>query len=338
MRNALPLQRRHLLALAASAAAGGAGLTPLAAQADTYPSRPVKILVGAVPGGPSDFIARIFAETVANNGLAGSFVIDNKPGASSMLATEAAAKSAGDGYTLLSSGPGPVAVQPHLLSKLNYDPNTLVPVAMPGAGAFVLVVHPSVPANNVKELLALAKAKPGALTYGSGGNGSSGHLCTELFTSMGGGKMTHIPYKGDGQAMADLLGGQIQVMFTAPNVAMANVKAGKLKLLAVTTPSRVPTMADVPTVAESGLPGFEYMGWIVIFAAPGTPKAVVDALSAAWAKGRRAPAVQNKLNELAMATPEPLASADGAAIAAFVRKESDRLGKVIRDTGIKADQ
>ena len=338
MRNALPLQRRHLLALAASAAAGGAGLAPLGAQADTYPSRPVKILVGAVPGGPSDFIARIFAETVASNGLTGSFVIDNKPGASSMLATEAAFKAAGDGYTLLSSGPGPVAVQPHLMAKLNYDPNALVPVAMPGAGAFVLVVHPSVPANNVKELLALAKAKPGSLTYGSGGNGSSGHLCTELFTSMGGGKMTHIPYKGDGQAMADLLGGQIQVMFTAPNVAMPNVKAGKLKLLAVTTPSRVPTMADAPTVAESGLPGFEYMGWIVIFAAPGTPKSVVDALSAAWAKGRRAPAVQNKLIELGMATPEPLASADGAAIAAFVRKESERLGKVIRDTGIKADQ
>lgn len=337
MRNALPLKRRHLLALAASAA-GGAGLSPLPAQADTYPSRPVKILVGAVPGGPSDFIARIFAETVTANGIGGSIVIDNKPGASSMLATEAAAKSIGDGYTLLSSGPGPVAVQPHLMAKLPYDPATLVPVAMPGAGAFVLVVHPSVPANNVRELLALAKAKPGTLTYGSGGNGSSGHLCTELFTSMGGGKMTHIPYKGDGQAMADLLGGQIQVMFTAPNVAMPNVKAGKLKLLAVTTPTRVTTMADVPTVAESGLPGFEYMGWIVIFAPPGTPKAVVDALSAAWAKGRRAPAVQNKLIELGMATPEPLASADGPGIAAFVRNESARLGKVIRDTGIKADQ
>lgn len=337
MRNALPLQRRHLLALAASAAAS-AGLSPLAAQAQAYPSRPVKVLVGAVPGGPSDFIARIFADAVTTSGLGGSMVIENKPGASSMLATEAAFKSAGDGYTLLSSGPGPLAVQPHLQAKLNYDPAGLVPIAMPGAGAFVLVVHPSVPANNVKELLALAQAKPGTLTYGSGGNGSSGHLCTELFTSMGGGKMTHIPYKGDGQAMADLLGGQIQVMFTAPNVAMANVKAGKLKLLAVTTSTRVPTMADTPTVAESGLPGFEYLGWIIMFAPPGTPKPVVDALASAWAKARRTPAVQNKLLELAMAAPESLANADSATLAAFVRKESERLGKVIRDTGIKADQ
>ncbi len=338
MRHALPLQRRHLLALAASAAACGAGLSPLSVQAQAYPSRPVKILVGAVPGGPSDFIARIFAEAVTNNGLGGSMVIENKPGASNMLATEAAAKAPADGYTLLSSGPGPIAVQPHLMTKLPYDPAALVPVAMPGAGAFVLVVHPSVPANNVKDLLALAKAKPGTLTYGSGGNGSSGHLCTELFTSMGGGKMTHIPYKGDGQAMGDLLGGQIQVMFTAPNVAMANVKAGKLKLLAVTTPTRVSSMADVPTVAESGLPGFEYLGWIIMFAPPGTPKPVVDALAGAWAKARRTPAVQSKLQELAMAAPESLATADSAGLATFLRKESERLGKVIRDAGIKADQ
>ncbi len=338
MRNDLPLQRRHLLALAASAAAGGTGLLPLAAQAQAYPNRPVKILVGAVPGGPSDFIARMFAEAVNANGLAGSFVVDNRPGASSMLATEAAFKSAGDGYTLLSSGPGPIAVQPHLQARLNYDPAGLVPIAMPGAGAFVLVAHPSVPANNVRELLALAKAKPGDLTYGSGGNGSSGHLCTELFTSMGGGKMTHVPYKGDGQAMTDLLGGQIQVMFTAPNVAMAHVKAGRLKLLAVTTSTRVPSLPDTPTVAESGLPGFEYLGWIIMFAPPGTPKPVVDALAAAWARARRTPAVQGKLQELAMAAPEALASADGVALAAFVRRESERLGKVIRDAGIKADQ
>jgi len=335
MRNALSLQRRHILALAA---ATGSGLSPLPVQAQAYPNRAVKVLVGAVAGGPADFIARIFAETVTAHGLGGSMVIENRPGASSMLATEAAAKAPADGYTLLSSGPGPVAVQPHLMAKLPYDPAALVPVAMPGAGAFVLVVHPSVPVNNVKELLALAKAKPGELTYGSGGNGSSGHLCTELFTGMGGGKMTHVPYKGDGQAMVDLLGGQIHVMFTAPNVAMTHVKAGKLKLLAVTTPTRVPTMADVPTVAESGLPGFESMGWIVIFAPPGTPKPVLDALSAAWAKGRRTPTVQGKLIELGMATPEPLASADGPTIAAFVRSESARLGKVIRDTGIKADQ
>lgn len=331
---ALPpsLRRRDLLALAAASCAGlGAG----AAHASAYPTKPVRLLVGATPGGPSDFMARLFAD-MAGPALGGSFVVENRAGASGMLAAEAAAKAPADGHTLLVSGPAAIAVMPHLMPKLNYDPLAdFVPVAMPGAGAFVLVVHPSVPARTVQELVALAKAKPGTLAFGSGGNGSSGHLCTELFTSMAGGKMVHVPYKGDGQALNDLLAGQIQVMFTAPNVAMQQVKAGRLRLLAVTTRERVPSMPDVPTVHESGVRDFEYLGWIIIFAPAATPKPVLDTLAATWAKGRNAPGVRGKLEELAMVAPEPLASGQG--LAAFVRGESARLGKVIRDAGIKAD-
>ena len=326
------LHRRHVLALTAAAMAG---LATGAAQAASYPARPVRMLVGAPPGGPVDFLARLFGDAVISP-LGQSGIVENKPGASSTFAAEAAAKLPPDGHGLLVSGPAAIAMAPHLFTKLGYDPQKdLTPVAMLGAGAFVLVVHPSVPARSVQELIALAKAKPGSLNFGSGGNGSSGHLCTELFSQAAGVKMTHVPYKGDGQAMADLLGGQIQVMFTAPNVAAQHVKAGRLRLLGVTTRERVPSMADVPTISESGAKDFEYLGWVVMFAPAGTPRPVIDTLIAAWDKGRRTPAVRGKLDELAMAAPEGLVS--GEPLAQFLRSESNRIGRLIRELGIKAD-
>lgn len=324
-----PTRRQALAALAAGTAPWLA--TPLRAAA--YPARPVKMLVGAPPGGPSDFLARIFGDTVGPL-LGQSFVVDNKPGASGTLAADAAAKAAPDGHTLLVSGPAGVTVAPHLFPKLTYDPAAdLVPINMLGAGAFVLVVHPSLPVNSVQELVAHAKAKPGTVTFGSGGNGSSGHLCAEVFSAQSGIRMQHIPYKGDGQAVNDLLAGQIQLMFTAPNVAMANVKAGKLRLLAVTTRERVPSMPDTPTVHESGLRDFEYLGWIVTFAPAGTPKTVLDTLGASWNKVRNTPAARGKLEELAMVAPDRLVS--GEPLQRFLREESARLGKVIRDAGIR---
>ena len=327
-----PTTRRHALQ---SLAAGALAMASTSwAQPGTYPSRTVKMVVGSPPGGPSDFMARIFGDALGP-ALGQSFVVENKPGASGMPAADSVVKSAADGHTLLMSGPASIAVMPHLFSKITYDPMTeLTPVAMLGAGAFVLVVHPSVNVRNVQELIALAKSRPDGLTYGSGGNGSSGHLCTELFCSLTGTRMTHIPYKGDGQAVNDLLAGQIQVMFTAPNVAMANVKAGRLKLLAVTTRERVSSMPDVPAVHET-LKDFEYLGWILAFAPAATPRAVIDTLANAWNKARTTPVIRAKLEELAMNAPERFANRQ--TLLDFVKNEHARLGKLIREAGIKME-
>ena len=329
----MSLTRRKLTsALAAGiASTWSAGM----AWAQTYPQKSVKLVVGSAPGGPSDFLARMLADAIGP-GMGQSFIVENKPGASGMPAADQVVKSAPDGHQLLVSGPASIVVMPHMFSKITYDPmRDLVPVAMLGAGAFVLVVHPSVKANNVKELIALAKANPKQLTYGSGGNGSSGHLCTEYFNGLSGIEMTHIPYKGDGQAVIDLLAGQIQVMFTAPNVAMAHVKSGKLRLLAVTTKERVNSMPDVATVHEIGVKDFEYLGWIIVFAPAATPPSVIEQLSAAWLKVKNTPAIANKLNELAMAAPERFANR--ANLLEFVKTEYARLGKLIKDNHIKSE-
>lgn len=331
-RSSAPSRRTALAMLAG--AAGWVALPARAHAAAAYPARPVRLLIGAPPGGPSDFMGRIYSDSLAPQ-LGQAFVVDNKPGASGTLAADAAAKAQPDGHTLLVSGPSAITAAPYLF-KLSYDPAAdFVPVSMLGAGAFVLAVHPSVPARSVQELLALARAKPGTLAFGSGGNGSSGHLCAELFGSMAGAKMFHVPYKGDGQALTDLLAGQIQVMFTAPNVAVPYAKAGRLRMLAVTTRERVPSMPDLPTVAESGVKDFEYLGWISVFAPAATPRTAIDTLVQAWQKARNAPAVRGKLEDLAMVAPDRLVS--GEPLAQFIRAESMRLGKLIRDTGIKAD-
>lgn len=317
-------RRQVIAALAAS---------PLLARAADYPSRPVKLVVGAPPGGPSDFMARIFGDNVGPL-LGQSFVVENKPGASGTLAAEGAAKAAPDGHTLYVSGPSSVTVAPHLFPKLNYAPEKdFTPVSMLGAGAFVIVSHPSLPVKTMADLIAYAKANPGKVTYGSGGNGSSGHLATELLSTLAGIRMLHVPYKGDGQAVNDLLAGQIQLMITAPNVPAAQVKAGRLRLLAVTTRERVPSLPDAPTVHESGLRDFEYLGWIVAFAPAATPAPVIEQLAGAWNKVRNTPAVRQKLEDLAMVAPERLVS--GEPLHAFLRAESARLGKIIRDAGIK---
>jgi len=329
-----PMRRRTWLQ-AAGLSAALASLGGRSALAQSWPSRPVKILVGSAPGGPSDFMSRIMSDAVAPT-LGQPFVIENKPGASGMPAADQVAKATPDGHTLLATGPASIVVVPHLFPKLPYNPQTdLVPVTMLGAGAFVLVAHPSLGINSVQELIALARAKPGSIAYASGGNGSSGHLGTELFCQQTGIQMTHVPYKGDGAALPDLLSGQVQVMFTAPNVPMAQVKAGRLKLLAVTTRERVSSMPDTPSVQEAGVKDFEYLGWICIFAPARTPQAVIDQLHAAWNKARQVPAVRDKLEGLAMYAPERYSSRE--ALQAFLRAEGTRLGKVIRDANVKAE-
>lgn len=324
------IERRHLLAGAAALSLSGLPLSPLAQQAP-WPIRPVRMVVGSPPGGPSDFLGRMMADGVGP-GFGQAFVIENKPGASGVPAAESVVRAPADGHTLLVSGPASIVVSPQL-TRAPYDPiNDLTPICCLGAGAFVLAVHPSVQANTLQKLIALAKARPGVLNYGSGGNGSSGHLATELFSSLTGIRMTHVPYKGDGQAVGDLISGQVQLMFSAPNVLLPHVKTGKLRLIAVTTRERVPSLPEAPTVHEQGVKDFEYLGWIIVFAPSATPRPIIEQLSAAWARVKNTPAVRDRLHTLAMSPPDRLSTP--AALADFVKNEYARLGKVIKDANI----
>lgn len=312
-------------------------LTPACAPAfaQGFPVRPIKLVVGAAPGGPSDFLARLMSDTLQAP-LGQPLVVDNKPGASGTFAADAVAKAAPDGHTLLLAGPASILSAPHVMARLPYDPaRDFVPVAVIGAGAFVLAVSAALPVRTVAGLVAFARANPGALNYGSGGNGSSGHLAGEQFSQTLGVKLTHVPYKGDGPAFNDLLGGQIQIMFTAPNVAVPHAKSGKLRILAVTSRERISSLPDVPSMIEAGVKDFEYLGWIVAFAPAATPKPVLDTLQAAWGKARQQPVLRAKLDELGMAPPERLNQPD--ALSAFLAEERVRMGRIVKVAGIKPE-
>lgn len=332
----MTLTRRQILAAAPAAfwaCATGIGPRPAAAQA--FPSKPIKLVVGAAPGGPADFLARLMAEAMAPH-VSQSLVVENKPGASGTFAADAVAKAAADGHTLLVSGPAAAVTAPHVMAKLPYDPaKDLAPLAVLGAGAFVLAVSAAVPVKTVAELAAYARANPGALNFGSGGIGSSGHLAGEFYSQTAGVRMTHVPYKGDGPAMNELLGGQLQLMFTAPNVAVPHAKSGRLRILAVTSRERLAALPEVPTMIESGVPDFEYLGWIIAFAPASTPPAVIQAFQAAWSKARMAPALRSKLDDLGMQAPERLASPD--AVASFLRNEQTRMARIVKAAGIKPE-
>lgn len=331
----MPISRRTACAAILGQAAGMAGLVPLSARAQAYPSRPVRLVVGAAPGGPSDFLARLMADAFTGP-LGQPFIIDNKPGASGTTAAEFVAKAPPDGHTLLVSGPAAAVNAPFVMARLGYDPaRDLVPIALSGAGAFVLAVSSSLPVRSVQELTAHARANPNALNYGSGGNGSSGHLAGEYFSQTVDVKMTHVPYKGDGLAANDLMGGQIQLMFTAPNVAIPQAKAGRLRILAVTSRERLSSIPDVPTMIEAGIRNFEYLGWIIAFAPAATPKPVIEALQAVWAKARQQPALRAKLEELGMQAPELLSRPE--ALNAFLREERERMTRLVKAAGLKPE-
>jgi tripartite-type tricarboxylate transporter receptor subunit TctC len=321
------MHRRGCLGLA-----GGLLFAPLA-RADAYPARPVRLVVNAAPGGPGDFLARMYAGAAAS-ALGGSFVVEHKAGASGTLGAELVTRLPPDGHGLLVSGPSAVSAAPHM-RRLAYDPaRDLAPVAMLGAGAFLLAVHPSLDVGTTADLVQLARARPGALAYGSGGPGSSSHLCAEQFCDAVGVEMTHVGYKGEGQAIADLLAGHLQLMFTAPNVALRHARERKLRLLAVTARERLAVEPALPALAES-VEGFEYLAWQALFAPAQVPAAVVDALASAWRAARANEVVRGRLLELGMAGPDVLVS--GEPLNRFLRAESERLGRLIRAAGIRAD-
>jgi tripartite-type tricarboxylate transporter receptor subunit TctC len=321
--------RRRLL-LAAGAALCLAA--PAFAQAQAYPTKPVRLVVPYPPGGPTDIVARVVAQKLSEQ-LGQQFIIDNRPGAGGNTGAELVARSPADGYTLVVATTAH-AINPSLFKNLGYSlSKDLAPVSLLTSGPLVIVANPSLPAKNVAELIALAKAKPGELNFASSGNGQSTHLSAELFASMAGVKMNHIPYKGSAPALTDTMGGQTQLMFDTMLSAMPHVKGGKLKALAVTSATRSPVAPDVPTVAESGLPGYEAIAWNGLLAPAHTPPDVLARLSTALKKVLAAPDVKDKFEAQGFAatwtSPEDFGR--------FMTAEIDKWAKVVKVSGATVD-
>ena len=301
-------------------------------MAQGYPNKPVKLVVPYPPGGPTDIVARLVAQKLGDQ-MGQPFVIENKPGAGGNPGAEAVARSAPDGYTLLVATTAH-AINPSLFSKLNYQLlKDLSPVTQLTSGPLVIVANPALPAKNVTELIALAKSKSGGLNFASSGNGQSTHLSAELFSAMAGVKMSHIPYKGSAPALTDVMGGQTDLMFDTMLSSMPHVKAGKLKALAVTSAQRSPIAPELPTVAESGLPGYEAIAWNGLLAPAGTPKEVVARLNAELKKVLEQPEVKQRFEAQGFTaswnTPEAFES--------FLKSEVDKWDKVVKVSGAKVD-
>lgn len=303
-----------------------------AAFAQTYPSKPVTIVVPFSPGGATDIMSRTLAERLRHR-LGQPVLVENKPGAGTMIASEFVAKAPADGHTLLLAASS-LGIAPSLYSKVNYDPiKDFAPISQVASVVHVLVVHPSVPAKNVGELIAWLKANPTKGNYGSVGAGTSTHLEAELFNSVAGVKMAHIPYKGSAPALTDLVGGQLQVMFDAYASSGPFIKNGNVRLLAVTTAQRSKSLPDVPTVAESGLPGYEAMPWLGLVAPTATPPAVVSRLHHELAEVLKEPEVQEKFRSLGL----DIIGSKPEEFSAFLRKDIVKWAKVVKDSGAKAD-
>jgi len=315
------------LVIAAGAVAFG---KPAAAE---YPERPIRILTPFSAGSVTDVIARTLASNLSE-AWGQPVVVDNRAGAGGVLAAEIVAKSPPDGYTLLIGATGPTTVNPSLIRKLPYDAaRDFAPITLTAANVLLLALAPSVPAKSVKELIALARAKPGELRYGSPGIGSSPHLAGELFGALAKVQMTHVPYKGSPQYVVDLLAGRIDFVIAAAGPLLPHIKTGRLRLLGVSTPERDPAMPDVPTIME-GLPGFEVVGWFGILGRAGTPAPVIRKLHAEIVRIVGLPSVKAQFAANGM---ETRVSASPAEFAELIRKDRERWAKVIREAGIKAE-
>ncbi|MHA7598731.1 Bug family tripartite tricarboxylate transporter substrate binding protein [Alicycliphilus sp. T452] len=324
------LARRTLLAGMAVAAAGA---LPLGAAAQNYPAKPVTIIVPFSAGGTTDILARIVGQGLQTE-LGQPFVVDNRAGAGGNIGASLAAKAPADGYTLFMGTVGTHAINQALYKKLPFDPvKDFAPISRVATVPNLLVAHPSQPYKTVKELIAYAKANPGKVTFGSPGSGASPHVSGELFRTMTGTDLLHVPYKGSAPAMTDLLGGQISIMFDNMPSAIQHVRSGKLRPIAVTTAKRSPELPDVPTIAEAGVPGYEAMSWFGMFAPAATPKPVLDKLNAALVKVLNQPDVKKKIAEqggdVVAETP--------AQFAAFIKAESAKWGKVVKESGATVD-
>lgn len=307
---------------------------PLQALAQAaYPNRPVKILVGFPPGQATDVVAREIAQKLSE-AMGQPFVVENRAGAGGIIGTEFVAKAPADGYTLLMSSSGPLAVNPGLYSKLPYDvAKDFAPITLAALVPLFVVANPGFPPNTVKELIVYAKANPGKISYASGGNGVTNHLAMEMFKNAAGVYMTHIPYRGGPPALTDLIAGQVSVMFETGPGALPHVHSGKLKALAVGSAARSSAAPSLPTVAESGLPGFDAVAWIGLVAPRGTPLAIITRLNAEVTRILKLPEIKVRFQALgaepAGNTPEQFA--------AYIQAETIKWGRVVKTSGAKVD-
>jgi tripartite-type tricarboxylate transporter receptor subunit TctC len=316
--------------LLAAASLCGFPLAPHA-QPQGYPNKPIKIVAPFPAGGSADIIPRIIGEKLSLK-WGQPVIVENRAGAAGNIGAEYVFKAEPDGYTLLSSPPPPLIINPNLYRNLPFDPTQFVPVGIMVAIPNVVLVNPKVPANSVQQLIAYAKANPDQLNYASQGSGTTSHLTGEMFKSMAGVRLTHIPYKGSAPALTDLLAGQVEMMFDNLGVSRQHVVSGKLKLLAVCGEKRVASLPDVPALAEI-LPGFEAVAWFGIVAPPKTPMPIAEKISAAVAEVLKLPDVQKRLADL---SAEPIGNTP-AQMAAFMKQDAARWREVIRSAGVKAD-
>lgn len=323
------MRRSFTVAVAAMAIVAASSST----LAQNYPSKPIRLLVPFVPGGGTDLQARAISQSL-NAAWGQPVVVDHRPGGTGAVASALVAQAAPDGYTLLIVTSSTHAIAPNLQRKPAYDPvKDFAPVAMTASAPEIVVAHPSVPAATIKELVALAKSKPGTLNYASPGAGTIGHMTGELFKIVTGTDIVHIPYKGSGAATRELLGGQVQLMFSAPGAVIQQVRAGKLKALAVATAARVAELKDVPTLAEMGYPEIEASNWYGILATAGTPRPVIDQLNREIGRTMQTPEVKDALlrqgYEATTSTPE--------AFGKLIRSEVAKWNKVVKASGMQPE-
>jgi tripartite-type tricarboxylate transporter receptor subunit TctC len=323
------MRRRHFLQLAAAAAATPA--LPRNAAAADYPSRPVSIIVPFTPAGGTDILARLIGRGLEQR-LGQTFPVENRPGAGTQIGANELARAQPDGYTLMVAPSTTMAINVTLYKKLSYDPRTdFTPLGLLANVPFVLVVNPSLPVHSVSELIALGKAKPGELAYGSGGIGAAHHLCGALLSSMAGIQMTHVPYKGSVPALTDVVAGNIPLMFSDFAPALGMIAAGKVRALGVTTPQRVSAAPDIPTVAEAGVPGFELVPWQMIVTRAGVPEPIVERLNTEIKGIMSAGDTPQQLVKMGMI---PADIGTPAELRRFVASEVERWGKVVRIAGV----
>ncbi len=329
----IPSQRRLLLAaggaLGLSAAIPGVGF----AQAPAFPARPLRIVVPYTPGGTNDVIARVLGQKLQEM-WSQPVVVENKPGAAGNIGAAEVSKAAPDGYTLLLTNINIVSMNPGLIERMPFDPQRdFAPISLLGTSALMLVVHPSVPAQNVLQLIDLARREPGKLSYASSGNGSPQHMSAEMFKAMTKTSMVHVPYRGAAPAIADLVGGQVQVTVGVVNQLLPHIRSGRLRALAVTSRTRLASAPDVPTLAEAGVPGYESEIWLGLAAPAGTPPAIIDTINNAVRRVMAMPDVVEKLNGqgigVLVGTPEQMRQRS--------LEDLKRWGDVIRSAGIKLE-
>jgi tripartite-type tricarboxylate transporter receptor subunit TctC len=309
------------------------GCLPVTVLAELYPSKPIHIVAPFPPGGPVDILSRTIGNKLAQT-LGQPVVVDNRAGAGGNIGADAVAKSAPDGYTLLMGFVGTHAINPSLYSKMPYDNvKDFEPVTLVAVVTIVLVVNPSVPATSINELIALARSKPGELTFGSPGHGTPQHLAGELFNSIAGAQMLHVPYKGAVPALTDLLGGQLSMIFSSMPPALPHIKNGKLRALGVTSATRSPATPELPTIAESGLKGYVVNNWYGILAPRGTPKEIVAKLNAEIVKILKMPDVKESLSAQGA---EPFTSTPQQ-FAVYIKEETEKWAKIIKYSGVQVE-